>query len=75
MPIIDADGHLDELPDEIMQYLDEPLRGQTIIPRGHGMFPSRQATENLPRVFLSETAREGYSLAPIAVPAWKEESR
>jgi hypothetical protein len=28
LPIIDADGHLDEQPDEIIQYLDEPLRGE-----------------------------------------------
>jgi predicted TIM-barrel fold metal-dependent hydrolase len=65
LPIIDADGHLDEQPDEIIQYLDEPLRGETIIPRGHGMFPSWQATENRTRVFLSDGRQHSpYRLDP-----------
>lgn len=52
LQIIDADGHLDELPDEIIDCLDEPLKGQRIIGRTHGLFPSWQATENRTRPFL-----------------------
>lgn len=64
LPIIDADGHLDEQPDEIIQYLDPPLRGEAIIPRGHGMFPSWQATENRTRVFLMGEQHSPYRLDP-----------
>ena len=53
IPIVDADGHLDERPEEIIQYLDPPLRGEDIIPRSHGLFPSWQATENRAKVFLA----------------------
>ena len=51
-PIVDADGHLDERPDEIIACLDPPLRDQAIIGRGHGLFPSWQATENRARTYL-----------------------
>ncbi|HLY65269.1 MAG TPA: amidohydrolase family protein [Chloroflexota bacterium] len=64
MPIVDADGHLDELPDEIIAYLDPPLRGEAIVGRGHGLFPSWQATENRTRVFLAGEQHSPYRLDP-----------
>ncbi|HLQ32245.1 MAG TPA: amidohydrolase family protein [Chloroflexota bacterium] len=64
LPIVDADGHLDEQPDEIIAYLDPPLRGEAIVGRGHGLFPSWQATENRTRVFLAGEQHSPYRLDP-----------
>jgi uncharacterized protein len=63
-PIIDADGHLDERPDEIIDYLDPPLHGEAIVGRGHGLFPSWQATENRARTLLHGESHPPYRLDP-----------
>ena len=38
--IVDADGHLDEEPDEIAACFDAPLTGERIVGRTHGLFPN-----------------------------------
>lgn len=63
-PIVDADGHLDERPDEIIACLDEPLRDQAIVGRGHGLFPSWQATENRARTYLRGQTHSPYRHDP-----------
>jgi len=63
-PIVDADGHLDERPDEIIACLDPPLRDQAIIGRGHGLFPSWQATENRARTYLHGQTHSPYRHDP-----------
>src|SRR5262245_32520093 len=63
-PIVDADGHLDEQPDEIIAHLDPPLRDQGIVGRGHGLFPSWQATENRTRIYLRGQRPAPYRLDP-----------
>jgi uncharacterized protein len=52
MKLIDADGHLDELPEEIIAHLDPPLKDEGIVGRTHGLFPSWQAMENRTRPLL-----------------------
>ena len=63
-PIIDADGHLDERPEEIIDCLDPPLHAEAIVGRGHGLFPSWQATENRARTLLHGESHPGYRLDP-----------
>jgi predicted TIM-barrel fold metal-dependent hydrolase len=64
LPIVDADGHLDELPDEIMAHLDPPLRDQIMISRTHGLFPSWLALEHRSQRFLAGHQYAGYRLDP-----------
>lgn len=45
LPIVDADGHLDEDPDEITALLEPPLNSP-ILGRTHGLFPKTISFEN-----------------------------
>ena len=45
LPIVDADGHLDENPDEITALLEPPLNSP-ILGRTHGLFPKTISFEN-----------------------------
>ena len=58
LQIVDADGHLDEIPEEIVEYFDPPLKGHAVIGRGHGLFPSWASLKNRARTYLGG---EGYS--------------
>jgi uncharacterized protein len=63
-PIVDADGHLDEVPDEILEYLDPPLRGQKALGRTHGLFPSWTALGSRSRMFFSDKTYSPYRSDP-----------
>lgn len=52
--VSDVDGHLDKRLGEIFQFPDEPVRGVTINPREHGLFPPWQLMENRTGVFVSD---------------------
>jgi uncharacterized protein len=64
LPIVDADGHLDELPDEILAHLDPPLRGAPMIARTHGLFPSWTAIQHRAQRFLAGHEYSSYRLDP-----------
>lgn len=50
--IVDADGHLDEDPDEIIALLDPPMNSP-YLGRAHGLFPKAISFENRARGLLS----------------------
>ena len=47
--LIDADGHLDERPEEMIHYLDAPLKSQEIILRAGGPLQGQLAVEHRAR--------------------------
>ncbi len=64
MPIVDADGHLDEEPEEIIDHLDPPLTSQRIVGRTHGLFPNWQGMQNRSRRILHGPGQLPYRLNP-----------
>jgi predicted TIM-barrel fold metal-dependent hydrolase len=60
LPIVDADGHLDEVPTEIVEYFDPPLKGHRTLALAHGMFPSWPSFKKRARSFINGSSYSPY---------------
>lgn len=61
--IVDADGHLDEEPDEIVAHLEPPLNSP-YLGRAHGLFPKAISFENRARGLMGGDTVPAYRLDP-----------
>ena len=61
--IVDADGHLDENADEIIEHLDPPLN-TAYLGRAHGLFPKAISLENRARGLLQGQSVPDYRKDP-----------
>src|SRR2546425_2335656 len=59
--LIDADGHLDERPEEMIHYLDEPLKSQEILVRVGGPLQGLLAVEHRARALLRQKNGKAYA--------------
>jgi uncharacterized protein len=65
LPIVDADGHLDEDPEEITALLEPPLNSP-ILGRTHGLFPKTISFENRAAALLRGEPVSPYRSEPSA---------